>query len=384
MAAEPEALAPSPMAPIYLDYNATTPTSPEVADAMRPFLESGFGNPSSVHWAGGPPKSALDEARRHVGTLLNCQTDEIVFTSGGSEANNLALKGRYFVRPDRPAHVITSRIEHPATLAPCGFLERLGVAITYLPVDGTGLVNPDDVRKAIRNETILISIMHANNEVGTIQPIADIARIAREHGIPVHTDAAQSVGKISVRIDDLGVDLLSVAGHKLYAPKGIGALYVRRGTALEPLIHGAGQERGWRAGTESAFLALGLGVAFRTATTWVGMPSVQGLRDLLWQRLQSLVGKRVILNGHPVHRLPNTLNVSFAGYVGAEILARMPRIAASTGSACHSGQLTPSPVLAAMGVRPEIALGAIRFSLGRATTAEEIEQVARELAQIVR
>jgi cysteine desulfurase len=372
------------MTPIYLDYNATTPTSPEVADAMRPFLESAFGNPSSTHWAGGPSKAALEEARRQVGTFLKCEADEVVFTSGGSEANNLAIKGRYFMRLGRPAQVITSSIEHPATLASCSFLERLGAAVTYLPVDGMGLVDPDEVRKAIRSETILISIMHANNEVGTIQPIVDIARIAHAHGVPVHTDAAQSAGKIPVRVDELGVDLLSIAGHKLYAPKGVGALYVGRGTTLEPLIHGAGHEQGRRAGTESALLATGLGAACRTAIAWAGMPGVQRLRDLLWEGLQSTFGNRVILNGHPVHRLPNTLNVSFAGYVGADILARMPRIAASTGSACHSGQLTPSPVLSAMGIRPDIALGAIRFSLGRATTADEIEQVVYELARIVR
>ena len=319
---------------------------------MRPFLESGFGNPSSTHWAGAPSKVALDEARRQVGTFLNCETDEIVFTSGGSEANNLAIKGRYFMSPGGPTHVITSRIENPATLAPCGFLERLGAAVTYLPVDGTGLVDPDEVRKAIRSETILISIMHANNEVGTIQPIADIARIAHAHGVPVHTDAAQSAGKISARVDESGVDLLSVAGHKLYAPKGVGALYV--------------------------------GAACRTAIAWAGMPSVERLRDLLWERLQTSFGDRVILNGHPVHRLPNTLNVSFADHVGADILARMPRITASTGSASHSGRLTPSPVLSAMGILPDIALGAMRFSLGRATTAEEIEQVTHELARVVR
>jgi cysteine desulfurase len=314
-----------------------------------------------------------------IAALLGCAPDEIVFTSGGSEANNLALKG---VAPSgRAAHVITSQIEHPATLEPCRFLTRLGVAVTYVPVDGTGLVDPDDIRRAITRETRLISVMHANNEVGTIQPITEIARIAHEHGILVHTDAAQSVGKIATHVDDLGADMLSVAGHKVYAPKGIGALYVRRGVAIEPLIHGAGHEGGRRAGTESALLTAALGKACEVAQAWIGMAEVQRLRDLLWDRLRATVDNHVVLNGHPIRRLPNTLNVSFVGRVGAEILAAMPDVAASTGSACHAGQVTLSPVLQAMNVAPEIGMGAIRLSLGRHTAQGEVDEVVDQLRQ---
>lgn len=275
--------------------------------------------------------------------------------------------------------MITSRIEHPATLEPCRFLERLGARVTHVRVDGAGLVDPDDVRKAITKDTCLISIMHANNEVGTIQPIAHIAKIAREHGIRMHTDAAQSFGKISTRVGELGVDLLSVAGHKVYAPKGIGALYVRRGIQIEPLIHGAGHEGGRRAGTESVLLASALGAASEIAQPWVGMPGIRRLRDRFWNLLLAAFGNQVVLNGHPEQRLPNTLNVSFAGRVGAEILAGMPEVAASTGSACHAGQISLSPVLEAMGVAPETGMGAIRFSLGRGTSEEEIEEVVKRL-----
>jgi cysteine desulfurase len=369
------------MARIYLDYNASTPIDPAVATAMRPLLYDAYGNPSSGHWASTPAKGALERARAQVAALLGCLADEVVFTSGGSEANNLALKGLFFGRADRPSHVITSQIEHPATLEPCRFLERLGARISYVPVDGAGLVDPDDIRKAITRDTCLISIMQANNEVGTIQPIAEIAGVAREHGIPVHTDAAQSVGKISAKVDELGIDLLSVAGHKLYAPKGIGALYVRRGIEIEPLIHGAGHERGRRAGTESVLLATALGTACEVAQPWIGMPGTRRMRDRFWELLRAAFGSQVVLNGHREQRLPNTLNVSFVGRIGAEILAGMPDVAASTGSACHAGQITLSPVLKAMGVAPEAGMGAIRFSLGRGTTDRDIEEVVRLLAR---
>lgn len=361
------------MKPIYLDYNGSTPIAPEVAAAMRPYLEGRYGNPSSLHWAGRDAHAALEEARLEIAALLGCQAEEVVFTSGGSEANNLALKGLFFRRLDGPAHLVASAVEHPAILEPCRFLQRLGAEVTLVPVDGTGLVDPDDVRKAIRRDTFLVSIMHANNEVGTIEPIAEIAEIAHARGVPLHTDAAQSVGKISTKVDELGVDLLSVAGHKAYAPKGIGALYVRRGIALEPLIHGAGHERGRRAGTESALLASALGKACALAESWVGMAAIERLRDEFWEGLRAAFGERVVLNGHPTRRLPNTLNVSFVGCIGAEVLAQLPAIAASTGSACHAGEVTLSPVLKAMGVAPEIGGGAIRFSLGRGTTREEIE-----------
>ena len=369
--------------PIYFDSNASTPIDPAVAAAMRPLLEEPYGNPSSGHWASVPAKAALENARGKVAALLGCASDEVVFTSGGSEANNLALKGLFFRRGGRPSHVITSRIEHPATIEPCHFLERLGAKVTYLPVDSAGLVDPDDIRGAITQDTFLISIMHANNEVGTIQPIAEIAKIAREQSIPLHTDAAQSVGKIATRVDELGVDLLSVAGHKLYAPKGIGVLYVRRGIEIEPLIHGAGHESGRRAGTESALLAVALGTACEIAQPWIGMPGVQRLRDLFWERLRAAFGNQIALNGHPRLRLPNTLNVSFVGRVGADILAHMPEVAASTGSACHAGEVTLSPVLNAMGIAPEVGMGAIRFSLGRGTTQDEIEAVVIRLTEML-
>lgn len=367
------------MTPIYLDYNASTPIDPAVAAVMKPFLADHFGNPSSGHWAAAPAKAALETARGQIAALLGCEEQEVVFTSGGSEANNLALKGVYFTRRGSGDHIITTQIEHPAITAPCQFLERLGAQITYLPVDRFGRVDPDDLNKAITPRTILISIMHANNEVGTIQPIEECARIAREHGVLFHTDAAQSVGKIATDVNGLGVDLLSIAGHKLYAPKGVGALFVRRGVTLEPLIHGAGHESGRRAGTESALLAVGLGKACELARDLSSMDRVRALRDHFWRELQSRFGNRIALNGHPAHRLPNTLNVSFIGRVGAEILERLDGVAASTGSACHSGRIELSPVLEAMCVAPEVGMGAIRFSLGRGTTREEIEAVVEGL-----
>jgi len=259
----------------------------------------------------------------------------------------------------------------------------MGAQVTYLPVDGTGRIDPDGLHKAFTPGTILVSIMHANNEVGTIQPIAECARIAHEHGVLFHTDAAQSVGKIPTGVNDLGVDLLSLAGHKLYAPKGVGALFVRRGVSLEPLIHGAGHEAGRRAGTESALLAVGLGEACRLARDLATMERVHILRDGFWQMLREQFGNRVALNGHPTHRLPNTLNVSFVGRIGAEILGRLEGVAASTGSACHSGCLGLSPVLEAMGVAPEVGMGAVRFSLGRETTRKEIDAVAERLVDIL-
>ena len=368
---------------IYLDYNASTPVDPAVAAAMQPFLADHHGNPSSGHWAASTAKTALEGARRQIAALLGCEDDEIVFTGGGSEANNLALKGVFFAHRDKGDHIITTRVEHPAIIEPCRFLERLGARITYLPVDRLGRVDPDDLRRAITPRTILISIMHANNEVGTIQPIEACSRIARGQGVLFHTDAAQSVGKVATKVDGLGVDLLSIAGHKLYAPKGVGALFVRRGVRLEPLIHGAGHESGRRAGTESALLAVGLGKACELAGDRAAMDRLRTLRDHFWQTLQDRFGNRIALNGHPSDRLPNTLNVSFVGVIGAEILGRLDGVAASTGSACHSGRIELSPVLAAMGVAPEIGMGAIRFSLGRGTTREEIDDVIERLTGLL-
>jgi cysteine desulfurase len=371
------------MRPIYLDYNASTPIDPAVAAAMRPFLEDHFGNPSSGHWAAAGAKAAIEDARSKVAQLLGAEADEVVFTSGGSEANNLALKGVAWASKVEGGHIITSAVEHPSVLEPCRFLSQHGFQITQVPVDRTGRIDPDDVRRAITPQTILVSILHANNEVGTIQPLAEVSRITRAHGIRLHTDGAQSVGKIATNVGTLGVDLLTIAGHKLYAPKGVGALYVRRGTPLEPLIHGAGHEGGRRAGTESALLAVGLGTACDLVRDLAPMERVRLLRDRLWQALRAKFDHRVVLNGHTEHRLPNTLNVSFVGRVGAEILAQLEGVAASTGSACHAGQVELSPVLIAMGVPPEIGMGAIRFSLGRGTTQEEIDAVADRLARIV-
>lgn len=362
---------------VYLDYNASTPIAAEVANAMRPFLTEHFGNPSSTHWAGAPAKVALEKARAQVAGLLASKPEEIVFTSGGTEANNHAIKGAFFARRDRGNHIVTTQIEHPATLEPCRFLERLGAEVTYLPVDATGRVDPDAVRRAITGRTILVSVMHANNEVGTVQPIAEIARITRERGVLLHTDAAQSVGKIPTRVGDLGVDLLSVAGHKAYAPKGVGALYVREGVKLEALMHGAGHESGRRAGTENVLLDVGLGAACELAAKELDSRGAHMtvLRDRLQAGLERLFDHALHLNGHPTARLPNTLNVSFVGRTGSLLLDALGGVAASTGSACHSGRHELSPVLKAMGVPEDVGLGAVRFSVGRATTPEEVDFV---------
>ncbi len=364
---------------IYLDYNASTPIAPEAVEAMQPFLTEHYGNPSSLHWAGIPVRDAVGLARTQVADLLGCAPEEVVFTSGGSEANNHALKGVFFANREKGNHIITTAVEHPAIHNPCRFLEQHGAKVTVLPVDRFGRADPDDVRRAVGPETILITVMHANNEVGTIQPIAEIAAIARHAGVLFHTDAAQSVGKIPTNVDELGVDLLSVAGHKLYAPKGIGALFIREETTIGPFIHGAGHEMGRRAGTENVLLAVALGAACGIAHRWIGMPQVQTLRNRFWDRLQENFGQGVTLNGHLTERLPNTLNVNFSGRIGAEILANLPWVAASTGSACHSGSVTLSYVLAAMGVPLEVGTGAIRFSLGRATEWEELEEVLNGL-----
>ncbi len=373
------------MAPIYLDYNATTPIDPAVTAAMLPFLQDHFGNPSSAHAFGHTARDAVDHARRQLADLLGANAEEIVFSGGGSEASNLALKGAVFATGPG-GHIITSAVEHPATLQPCAFLRRLGCRVTVLPVDGTGRVDPDDVRKAIDRETLLVSIMHSNNEVGTLQPIREIAAITRERGVLLHTDAAQSLGKVAVHVGELGVDLLTVAGHKLYAPKGVGALYVRRGVKLEPLIHGAGHENGRRAGTENVPYLVGLGKAAELAR--LSLPPaaahLRRLRDRLHDRLRARLGDRVVLNGHPEYRLPNTLNVNFVGRVGVDVMRAAPAVAMSTGSACHEHdqqrEFTLSPVLAAMGVPLHLGKGAIRLSVGRFTTEEEVDRAAELLA----
>ncbi len=368
---------------IYLDYNASTPIHPAVQAAMAPFLAGDYGNPSSGHWAGVPAAQAVAHARAQIADLLGCSPGEVVFTSGGTESNNAALQGVFLAAGAGKRHIVTTRIEHPAIIEPCRFLERLGAEVTYVEVDAHGLVDPADVAKAIRSDTILISVMHANNEVGTVQPIADIARIAREAGVLLHSDAAQSVGKIPTDVDQLGVDLLSVAGHKFYGPKGVGALYAREGTVLEPLMHGAGHERGRRPGTENVLLDVGLGAAAELAADLTWTKGVREQRDWLWDELRRRFGERVVLNGHPTLRLPNTLNVSFVGTRGADILAALPEVAASTGSACHADSVTLSPVLDAMGVPLDVGAGAVRLSLGRMTTKGEVAAFMERLSEVV-
>ncbi len=369
---------------IYLDFNASTPLAPEVVETMRPLLAEHYGNPSTHHWAGAPAKAAVERARGQVAALLGCDPAEVVFTSGGTESNNHALKGVFFANRDRGEHIVTSAVEHPAVLQPLRFLETLGAKVTVVPVDARGRVDPDEVRRALTPRTLLVSIMHANNEVGTVQPIAEIAAIARKAGVLVHTDAAQSVGKIPARVDELGVDLLSVAGHKVYAPKGVGALFIRRGTRIEPFMHGAGHEQGRRAGTENVLLDVALGAACEVAGRWVGMPTVRALRDRFEAQLKERLGRRITVNGAGAERLPNTASVNFVGRVGADVLERLSGVAASTGSACHAGSVELSPVLAAMRVPPEEGMGAVRFSLGRTTTWDELEDVLALLQSALR
>jgi cysteine desulfurase len=365
---------------IYLDYNATTPVAPEVAAAMQPFLGPEFGNPSCDYPLGLRARDAMHQARREVAALLNCTPEEIVFTSGATEANNLVLKGVAWARSK--GRIITAITEHPAVLNPCLFLDSLGFKLTILPVAERGLVDPGALRRALTPDTILISIMHANNETGALAPLAEIAAIAREAGVPLHTDAAQSVGKIQVDVDELQVDFLTMAGHKFYAPKGVGALYVRRGRELTPLLHGASQEAGRRAGTENLPYIAALGAACRLAReNLVATAShLRRLRDLLHEKLRAGC-PGLVLNGPEVERLPNTLNVSFPGLSGAELMAGVPEVAASLGSACHAGREAVSPVLAAMGVSAEVGRGAVRFSVGRPTTRAEVEEAAALLLE---
>ncbi len=367
--------------PIYLDYNGTTPIDPQVAAAIAPYLTEHFGNPSSSHAYGHAAGEALSAARGQVADLLGGLPNEIVFTAGGSEGDNLAIQGVAMALKDRGNHIVTQQTEHPAVLATCRYFEtRLGFEVTRLAVDGTGLVDPQTLADAMTARTVLVSIMHANNETGVLQPIRALSAIARSRGVVFHTDAAQSVGKVAVHVDDLGVDLLTVAAHKLYAPKGIGALYVRSGTPLNPVIHGAGQENGRRAGTENVPYIVGFGVACRLAKEKldVDIPRIRALRDRLHRRLAD---RGWVLNGHPVERLPNTLNISSTGLDGEQILARTPEIAASTGAACHAGRTDPSSVLLSMGIPHAQALGAIRLSLGRWTREEDVDRAAEALTR---
>ncbi|MFD4582324.1 cysteine desulfurase family protein [Streptomyces sp. NPDC058434] len=371
--------------PVYLDYNATTPVDPRVAEALLPHLTDFFGNPSSSHPSSEVPCRALAEARAQVAGLLGARPGEIVFTASGSEADLLALRGAVVASGRPRSHVITQSTEHPAVLETCRALERLhGARVTVLPVEGHGLVDPNALADALTDDTVLVSVMAANNETGALQPITELAALAHAHGALFHCDAAQAVGKIPIDVAALGVDLLTVVGHKMYAPKGAAALYVRDGVPLEPVIYGGGQEHGLRAGTENVALAVALGAAARIAAEELadGAPArVAALRDDLHARLATALPDRVHLNGPERERLPNTLNVSIDGVLGCELLAATDRIAASTGSACHSGAHTPSPVLTSMGLEPARALGALRLSLGRWTTVEDIETAAAAITK---
>ena len=384
------------MKPIYLDYNATTPIAGEVAEAMAPYLYEHFGNPSSSHAYGRVARRAVETARGQVAALLGCRLEDVVFTSGGTESNNQALKGLALrAAADRGGRdrIITSAVEHPATLEVCRWLQAQGFEITLLPVDQHGMVNPTRLERALGPDTLLVSVMQANNEVGTIQPIAELARLAHAHGALMHTDAAQALAKIPVEVGDpatgsgLGVDLLSVAGHKLYAPKGVGALYVRGGVELAPLIHGAGQEGGRRPGTENVLEIVGLGKACEIGQRDLetNMAHFAAMRDRLHDGLLRELGSGALrLNGHPEKRLPNTLSLSFRGVEANILLAEIgEQVAASAGAACHAGQVDVSAVLAAMRVPVEWAMGTVRFSVGRGTTAEEIDRAVEIVAGAV-
>jgi len=370
---------------IYLDYNATTPVDREVAAAMLPFIEEKWGNPGSSHQMGREARAAVETARGQVAGLLGCRPQEVVFTGGGTESNNAVLKGVVHALRKKGRHIITSGIEHPSILQPAIFLMENGWEVTFLPVDSYGMVDPDDVRRSLRKDTVLVSIMHANNETGTIQPVVEIGAVAREHGIYFHSDAAQSVGKVETDAEDMNVDFLTVAGHKVYAPKGIGALYIREGAELEPLLHGAGQEGGRRAGTENVILAVALGAACAVAARRLHDETnrQRSLRNQLFEGITSEIPDAV-LNGHKDKRLPNTLNIAFPGLAGGEILDGIPGLCASTGAACHDRSVTLSHVLAAMGVSREVGMGAIRLTVGRYTTEEEIHRAVSWIVAAVK
>lgn len=371
---------------IYLDHAATTPTDPEVVEAMLPYLSEVFGNPSSIHSFGQEAKAAVEEARDKIAALIGARGEEIVFTGSGTEADNFALQGTAYASEGKGNHIITTTIEHHAVMETCKFLQGLGFEVTCLPVDSYGLVDPQDVRKAITDKTILISVMHANNEVGTIEPIAEIGEIAREAGVYFHTDAVQAVGHIPVKVDELGVDMLAMSAHKFYGPKGVGALYIRKGTKLIPLMHGGEHERRRRAGTENVPAIVGLGKAAEIAQREMDVEAkwLIHLRDKL---IKGLMGRseHIRLNGHPARRLPNNVNVSIEFVEGESMLLNLDLegIAASTGSACSSGSLEPSYVLLAMGLSHELAHGSLRFSLGRETTEEDIERVLEVSPRII-
>ena len=374
------------MKTIYLDHCATTPLNPDVLTAMLPFLRDSFGNPSSAHTLGRTAREAVEEARGKVAALIGANASEIVFTSGGTEADNLAIQGIARVRKDRGNHIVTSAIEHHAVLRTCEYLARNGFTVTYLPVDHHGVVNPEDVKKALTDKTILVTIMHSNNEVGTVEPISEIGKIAAERGVAFHTDAVQSVGKVPINVKELQVDLLSIAAHKLYGPKGIGALYIKEGIRIDPIIYGGEQEKGMRSGTENVASIAGLGKACELAmeTVAVRMDDIRKMRDAFQERISAALPDLVI-NGHPVSKLPNCLSVSVP-VIMAEMIVRdldARGIAVSAGSACTSHSVEISHVLAAMGLPKEIAQGTVRFSLGITNTPEEMEYAATAFVEVV-
>jgi cysteine desulfurase len=372
-----------PDRPVYLDHNASTPVLPEVVEAMIPFLRDQYGNPSSTHAYGASLRGPLERARAQVAALIECAPAEVFFTSGGTEANNLAIRGVAAARPDRP-RVVTSVIEHPATAAPCDDLERIGWQVTRLPVDGVGRVDVGELDRALQDGPApgLVTVMYANSETGTLQPIREIAKAAHQVGATMHTDAAQACGKVPVSVADDDVDLLSLAGHKLYAPKGVGALFVRSGTPIRPFLLGAGHERGLRPGTENVAFIVGLGTACQAARRDLELEGrrVAALRDRLWGQLASEI-PGLAQNGDPNGRLPNTLSVRFPGTSGDAVLAACPEVAASTGSACHAGVDRASDVILAMGFPEEEALGSVRLSLGRGTTEEQLGRAAAALVR---
>ena len=374
-----------PLKAIYLDYNATTPIDERVADAMLPYLYEHFGNPSSSHIFGIEAKKGVERARAQIANMLGCKVDEIIFTSGGSESNNQAIIGAALANREQGDHIITSSIEHPAVLEVCDYLRKIGFKVTVLPVDGKGRVSPRDVEEAITARTILISIMHANNEVGTIEPIEAVSEIAHSHNVLLHTDAAQSIGKITVRVDELGVDLLSMAGHKLYAPKGVGVLYIRTGTEIDKIIHGADHERNLRAGTENVLEIVGLGKACELVDKHLDdfKKHFSKMRDQLEQEIIQTF-PWAIINGDLENRLPNTTNISFKGIEANLILSELITVAASAGAACHTDHVDISHVLEAMHILSEIAMGTIRFSTGRMTTDEDIKLALKEIIKVIK
>jgi cysteine desulfurase len=372
---------------IYLDNAATTPTDARVIDAMLPFFSQVYGNPSSLHAFGQEAKHAIEEARYIVAQFISAKQEEIIFTSGGTESNNSAIKGVAYARRDQGNHIITSKIEHHAVLETCHFLEKQGFEVTYIPVDESGLIDPADVEKAITGKTILISIMHANNEIGTIEPIAEIGKIAREKGIYFHTDAVQTLGHLPLDVNELNVDLLSASGHKLYGPKGVGILYIKKGVRMLPFMHGGDQEQGRRASTHNVPGIVGFGKAVELAKQEMAreIEQLTLLRDKLIKGILDNI-EYARLNGHPKERLPNNVNVSISYVEGESMLLNldMEGVACSTGSACTSSSLEPSHVLAAIGLSHELAHGSLRFSLGRMTSAEDIDYCLTRILSIVR